>query len=244
MHKLEVKNTTIKLRKKGKSYSEILQVIDVSQSTLSLWLKDIPLPEIHKNRLAQRKLKGQMKGGLAKKMSRIARAEKLTASSRNEIHPFSLSEVKLLGTVLYWAEGAKQKENNVAQRVCFSNSDPQMIKIFRIWLDKICHIKENELIYELYIHKSADQEKAQEFWMKYLSLPTSSFKIYLKKHSVKTVRRNAGTGYNGQLRIVVRKSTDLNRKIAGWIEGVQTRFGEWCNGNTPVFGTGYSRFDS
>jgi hypothetical protein len=36
----------------------------------------------------------------------------------------------------------------------------------------------------------------------------------------KNNRRDARSDYRGLLRIRVAKSTDLNRKIAGWIEGI------------------------
>jgi hypothetical protein len=38
----------------------------------------------------------------------------------------------------------------------------------------------------------------------------------LKKHSPVTVRRNTGEDYRGCLRIDVRRSSDLYRKIEGW----------------------------
>lgn len=47
--KLKEKIRAIKLRKLGKSYSEIRKQVKVSKSTLSLWLRDIKLtPEQEK----------------------------------------------------------------------------------------------------------------------------------------------------------------------------------------------------
>jgi transposase len=43
MTKLLVKRKVVELRKQGKSYSDILKIIKVSKSSLSLWLKDVPL---------------------------------------------------------------------------------------------------------------------------------------------------------------------------------------------------------
>lgn len=45
-------------------------------------------------------------------------------------------------------------------------------------------------------------------------------KIYLKKNKVNSYRKNKGEGYHGVLRITVKKSTDLNRKVMGLVEGI------------------------
>ncbi len=50
--KLKEKKKARKLRKKGKSYSEILKKVKVSKSTLSVWLRDIKLT-------AEQKTKGK-----------------------------------------------------------------------------------------------------------------------------------------------------------------------------------------
>ena len=41
----------------------------------------------------------------------------------------------------------------------------------------------------------------------------------LKRHNPKTVRKNVGEGYHGCLRIDVRRSGDLYRRIEGWAAG-------------------------
>jgi len=121
---------------------------------------------------------------------------------------------------LYWAEGTKEKDYRTGRRTSLNNSDPQMILLFRRWLEKFCSIKEKDLVYGLYIHKTADWRKAQKYWSKILSVPVGFIKIYFKRHKIKTNRKNVYKKYYGLLRIVVKKSVNLNRKITGWIEGI------------------------
>jgi hypothetical protein len=48
---------------------------------------------------------------------------------------------------------------------------------------------------------------------------------YTKTSLSKENQRKSRINYYGQLRIVVKKSTDLNRKVAGWIEGICVKSG-------------------
>ena len=45
MTRLKDREKAIKLRKQGKSYSQIKTIIGVNKGTLSYWLKDFPLEE-------------------------------------------------------------------------------------------------------------------------------------------------------------------------------------------------------
>ena len=52
-------------------------------------------------------------------------------------------------------------------------------------------------------------------------VPASDFlKPNLKRHNPTTVRYNTGDAYIGCLTIRVRRSVDLNRRIAGWWRGI------------------------
>ena len=75
-----------------------------------------------------------------------------------------------MGVMLYWAEGAKQKEHNVASGVRFSNSDPVMIRVFLRWLDEICRIQFDQVRLDVYIHETAKKTKQEIFhhWSKKL----------------------------------------------------------------------------
>ena len=50
-------------------------------------------------------------------------------------------------------------------------------------------------------------------------------KIYFKKHVVKSTRHNTQESYHGLLRVRVKRSTNLNRKIMGWIDGICDKWG-------------------
>ena len=79
------KQKAIKLRREGKSYSEILQVVKVAKSTLSLWLREVGLSVPQKQQLTAKRLAGIMKGGLAKRNQRLAITKKIEAEAVIEI---------------------------------------------------------------------------------------------------------------------------------------------------------------
>ena len=125
--------------------------------------------------------------------------------------------------MLYWAEGTKEKENRPGSGVQFTNSDPQMINIFLKWLTKICGVNKNEIYFDIFIHENSKNnlEKVIDFWSKSTGFPKKHFPhIYFKKNKIKTTRKNTGDSSYGLLKLKVKSSSYLNRKIAGWINGV------------------------
>jgi hypothetical protein len=68
---------------------------------------------------------------------------------------------------------------------------------------------------------SADVESAQRFWLEVTGASPDQFRTpTLKRHNLKTVRRNTGESYHGCLRIDVRRSSGLYRRIEGWAEAI------------------------
>lgn len=221
MTKVLEKNTAIRLRCQGKSYSEILAIVPVTKATLSEWLRGIELSAPQKYRLTKKMQVARSLGAQAKKDLRIAATKKIIISAAAEVHSFDQNVFTMLGAALYWAEGTKQKEHNVSQRVVFCNSDPKMVKFFYSWLVKICHVSLEQMYFEIYIHQDANSVEARKFWSTTLGLPIKLFyRVRYKKGNKTSYRKNKGDNYYGLLRVTVRKSTALNRKILGWIEGI------------------------
>jgi hypothetical protein len=212
------KSEAIRLRKDGLSYNEILGKVPVAKSTLSVWLRAIGIAKKQQQGLTQKRKFAQEKAQEACRNKRIAKEKEIIALSRKEIGRISKKDLQLIGTVLYWAEGSKQKLHNVSQRVSFGNSDPDMILLFIRWAKEICSCSYEDFVYSLYIHKTASHKNAIKHWEKLVNGKISW--VYLKKHNFKTNRKNINKEYYGLLRVDIRKSTDLNRKIKGWTYGI------------------------
>ena len=219
--KNQEKTQAITLRKQGFSYNEILKKVPVAKSTLSVWLRDIGIAKRQTQNLTEKRKIAQQKAQQACRNIRIKKEADIISRAKSEIETISRKELWLIGTVLYWAEGSKQKEHNVSQGVSFGNSDPKMILLFHKWLRECCDIKKEDFYYRIYIHERADLAKAKKFWSELLDEKIE--KAHLKTHHPKTNRKNIGEDYNGLLRFDVKKSTDLNRKIKGWILGINEK---------------------
>ncbi len=126
-----------------------------------------------------------------------------------------------MGIALYWAEGSKAKEHNVSQGVVFSNSDPMMVRLFLDWLEKCLNINYDRVMFSLYLHETAKSrlDIIRKYWFDILRQHTD-LAVYYKKGLSQSYRKNRGENYYGVLRITVRKSSELNRKISGWILGI------------------------
>lgn len=212
------KKLAIRLRKKGLSYNEILKKVPAAKSTLSVWLQNIGIGKKQKQRLTLKRKLAQLKAQAACRKIRTDKEKAIITAAKKEVGTISRKNLWLIGTILYWAEGTKQKKNNVSQRVSFVNSDPKMVILFDKWLREICSWKKENLIYTLYIHRTANKEKDRKFWENLLKINIK--KIYFKTHTPRTNRENINKNYHGLLRIDARRSTDLNRKIQGWILGI------------------------
>ncbi len=218
-----IKEKAIILRKNGLSYTEILKKVPIAKSTLSDWLHSVGLSKHQKQRLTEKKLASAKRGGAAKHQQRLDRTKAIMDIAKSEIGPISNRELWLMGTMLYWAEGSKEKEYRPGSGVQFTNMDPTMICLFLRWLKDVCYIDNTELIFEIYIHDTHRHRVKQiiDFWSEKIGIAPDYFsRIYFKKANIKTNRKNIDDTYFGVIRIRVRSSISLNRRIAGWTQGV------------------------
>jgi len=82
----------------------------------------------------------------------------------------SEKELKLAGTMLYWAEGYK-----IGQSIDFANSDPAMASIFIKFLRTVCGVGEERIRCKLYCYEGQDVEKLLIFWSQLLLVPVNQF---------------------------------------------------------------------
>lgn len=167
-----------------------------------------------------------MRGATKKREIRLKQLELIKEAVRKDFKKLDTHNLWLAGVMLYWAEGSKEKSHNIGQQTIFNNSDPKMIKLFVKWLKEIIGVSQEDLIFEIYIHKTGDVKKALDWWSNVVSCEKEKFKVYFKRHQIKrTNRKNTGENYHGSLRVKVRKSSLLNRKIAAWTNHICNYWG-------------------
>ena len=221
--KESLKEKAIQLRKAGSTYSEILRSVPVAKSTISLWLRSVGLSVAQRQKLTQKKLEAAKRGGEARKRHRIQLTERILREAAKEVGKITPRELWLIGAMLYWAEGSKEKEGNYGVGVQFTNSDPHMVKLFLKWLTDVCKVPKGEIYFDIFIHENSKNsvEQVKKYWSSATNFSEHHFPhLYFKRNKVKTNRKNVGESYFGLVKVRVRASSILNRKIAGWTRGV------------------------
>ncbi len=181
------KRKALAMRKKGLSYSAIKEKLGISKSTLSYWLKDLPLsPErINELRAHSPKRIERFRNTMRKKREmRLAEVYKVVG---DDLGHFTQRDILVAGFFLYWGEGGKTK----AYSITFANTDPSMIRFYLEWV-KLLKIDISMIKVRLHLYLDMDIEKEIQFWAKKLSLKRSHF---VKPHIKKSL--HSGVNYKG-----------------------------------------------
>ena len=227
--KILEKQQAIAFRRQGLTYLEILKRIPVAKSTLSLWLRSAELSKPQKQRITYLRMRAQKRASLARKIKREETQQEIYSEAESEVDSISLKNLWFTGVALYWAEGSKEKSYRPGQGVSFSNSDPDMIFIFIKWIQLCVGVSLDRIRCDIYIHENhkVRTEEVRRFWSLKTGFPIEHFsRVYFKKNvPAKVYRKNRTALYNGLLRVNISASSNLNRRITGWIRGIVKYWG-------------------
>ena len=201
-----LKTTAIGLRKKGFSYTEIQGAVKIPKSTLSTWLKNIKLSESEEQRLEQKRLEARKRGTKTRTAKTSEIIAKIKSDSAKAIGKISKRELWLMGIVMYW-----KNKSDLKKGVSFSSSDPDQIELFLKWLKEIGGIKDQEVLFDIFIGKDQKSSinETVKHWSKVTRFPADWFsRVYYYKSK------------SNFLRVRVKASSMLARQIAGWVEGI------------------------
>lgn len=220
----ELRASARELRGQGLDYEEIAAALGVAKSSVSLWVRDLPTPpRLSYAECRKRSAEGARRYWAAERPVREARRAAVREGAAAEIGELTNREILISGAIAYWCEGTKNKPYRRSDRVAFTNSDPSLIQFFLRFLDTT-GTPRTDLTFRVFIHENADLESAQRFWLGVTDASPDQFLTpTLKRHNPKTVRKNVGDTYHGCLRIDVRRSTGLYRKIEGWAQAIMRR---------------------
>jgi len=192
----EIRGKAVALRKQGHSLSEISERLRISQSTVSLWLRNIALSEEAKRRIHKLSVDGRKKAIETNRKKREAEDRVILEKVENF---FLLGQrkvdSKIACALLYWGEGTKYEGN---KSVSFMNADPEMIRYFlRVFRDAF-HLNEKKFRALIHLHGYHNEERQLKFWSTLTNIPLSQFnRSYLKKNTGKSQR----TDYPGCISI-------------------------------------------
>jgi len=184
------KQKALSLRKKGMSYSQIKEKLDVSKSTLSGWLYNMPLSD---KRIRELRADNPIRIERYRNTMRTKKENRLKEVYRKvskDIGNFSKRDLFLAGLFLYWGEGTKAQNSLVA----LTNTNPAMIKFFIKWLE-LFNITKKDLKIKLHLYFDMNVKEMLDFWSKELKIPINQFhKSYIKKSNSKSISYKNGFG--------------------------------------------------
>jgi hypothetical protein len=194
---------------------EIARLIGVSLSSISGWVRDVPLTDEQRAALRWRDpaVNGHRKGAGAN--PRRARIVRQTHETDGRRLAQGAGAFHAAGCMLHWAEGSRRKNG-----VVFTNSDPAMVRYFADFLRSYYSVANEE--FRVNCNRFADhverQREIEQFWLDTLGVPRSCLRkstvnVY-SKHSQK--KRKNKLPY-GTVRVCVH-STRIVQSIYGSIQ--------------------------
>ena len=220
------KQKAIKLRKQGKSYSQIREQLNIPKSTLSFWLCDLKISKEAQNTIHSRAYKKSTEALIKRNKQQTVlakeRADAIRKTSRKEVSELMKNNLFVSGISLYWAEGYKKGANGSRWKcVDFANSDPEMILVMMKFFRKICNIPIGKIRAQVIAHENVDIESAVKYWSKHTGISIDRFiKTTLPKQRISKNKRKNSNLTHGTLHIRI-NDVGFFFRIIGWIDGLK-----------------------
>jgi transcriptional regulator with XRE-family HTH domain len=176
--KLREREEARRLRAEGKTLQEIADVLDVSKSSVSIWVRDVPFtaskrrygPRVRPHPAHERKLR------------EIAECDQ---EGRRLVGTLSRDGFFAAGIALYAGEGSKRDG-----LIRFANTHPAMMAFFAAWLRDFFDIEESRLRMRVYLHQGLDLDAAELHWSAVAGVPRSQFGKAYRAVADPSIRRN------------------------------------------------------
>lgn len=179
------------LRARGMSYSQIKEELNVSKSSLSLWLRDYPLSAKKILALQANSPRRIEKFIETMRQKREKGFEAIYRKVKSDIGVLSDRDLLIGGIFLYWGEGAKTSPYCCA----VSNTDPDVLKTFIKWV-ALLGVDKKKLHVSIHLYKDMNITKELKYWSKELGIATSIFKKpYIKDSKLSGLTYKTGFGH-------------------------------------------------
>lgn len=205
-----LKGRAIQMRKRGRSIRFIESTLNIPRSTLSGWLKNVPLTNEQRHKLNADWLKSLAKSRIkAKKWHHHKKEERLREAARSaestlSAIPINTDILELAVAFLYLGEGTKGKCTALA------NSNPNVIKFYVRALKQLYKLADHDLVVELHLRHDQNGNEMITYWSSAVSLPPTSFikPVFDRRTESKPTRK----GYNGVC-VIRCRTVAIQRKL-------------------------------
>jgi hypothetical protein len=199
------------MRRDGASIAAIQRTVRVAKSTVSLWVRDIPLDEEHRVALvaANPAVNGRQVGQRA--WSRACREDRRRAQEHGRALARRGDPLHAAGCMLYWGEGPKGRNG-----IAFTNADIDMHRFFLRFLRESHDVHDDAVRLRVNCHlgNGLSIGQIEDWWLTALPLPRSC---------LRTATVNRASRASGRVRRPLIHGTAQLRVGSTWI--VQSIYG-------------------
>jgi transcriptional regulator with XRE-family HTH domain len=195
----------------GLPMRELARMLDVSVSSISLWMRDVQVAPEHVERNMTRAQLGR-----AERWSELNRDKRRAYQAAGRARARQADPLHQAGCMLYWAEGAKARNT-----ITFCNSDPQMVRFFCRFLRVSLDVDSERLRIRLNVYTGNGLEVAEieSYWLSLLDLDATA----LRKHAINHFPTSSSGGRvnrlpHGVCAVSVARSTPEIQHIYGAIQ--------------------------
>ena len=177
------KTRAVHLRKLGKTIPEIAKTLQVSKSSVSLWLRGISLPRKATEELANRRVKSRLLANEAKREITRTKLKLADKEAKDIEKAFSIdsNSALILCALMYWCEGAKSKNDS---EFTFTNAEPLLVQGFLYLLRLSLPLDESKFRVKMHLHSYHKESTQKTFWSRVTHIPETQFQnTYWKTNS-------------------------------------------------------------
>jgi len=220
MNKKELdREEAVELRKKGKSVGEIANLLHISKSSASIWVRHVELTDDQKTKLSEqnpfnsghsieirKRRNDAIKKSWENKRMNFQQMGEQDAAKGNHLH--------MQGCMLYWGEGTKRRNACI-----MINTDPDLLKHFIRFLIECYDISPNDIKFVVKSFKdhNISSEDTALYWSDTLGLPLSSLTRIDMDWDKKDVKKKKNVHKYGLCQVYVCR-TDIVQRIFGAIK--------------------------
>ena len=192
------------LRRRGYSLPEIAKELKIGKASVFRYIQGVSiLPKYFKE------WHGKQGGSIKRMKIKEKYAQK---QAQKTISQLTEKERVIFLSALYWGEGGKADFN-------FTNTDPELIKVFINGLQNILGISKDKLRVSIRIYEDLDKKKCLEFWSSTTGVPINKFV------SVNILKgKKIGKLSYGMCRIRITKGGDMLKYIKAIYHRVSALF--------------------
>lgn len=204
MLSMSIRESAQQLRQKGKTYSEIINLLqtNIPKSTLAYWCRNISVPKSYHAKVRKLNKMNLAEGRKISSRNRKERRENflkdVDIKNENLYNIFANNSYsrKIALTILYLAEGSKTARGGLM----FGNSDPTIVLMFVNLMRECYKLDERKFRCTLQCRADQDIKKLEKFWSKTTKISLKQFyKARVDKRTLGQVSKKQD--YKGVCRI-------------------------------------------